>query len=101
MYLKSNKDLSFSYEDNDSVHPDAIPHCQGVCPHCGSSDLSYEGAEIDGSDVSYKWECLDCGTTGTEFYTMTFADHHNIAIGNGNDEDSDYEARGLNAKDGD
>lgn len=45
---------------------------QGECPVCRSSDLNYNPADIDNDTISYDWTCNNCGSQGTEWYTMEF-----------------------------
>ena len=34
----------------------------GICPICGSDDLTFEGMKADGDLNIYPWKCEDCGT---------------------------------------
>lgn len=49
----------------------------GICPVCGSDDLTFEGMKADGDLNIYPWKCEDCGTEGEEQYTVTFIGHYN------------------------
>jgi hypothetical protein len=45
---------------------------QGECPICRGQNLDYDSAQIDDLCVYYDWECQDCHSKGTEWYTMDF-----------------------------
>ncbi len=46
---------------------------QSVCPKCGSTDLEFRAIEFDGDQqISYPFECNDCGCTGKEWYSLNF-----------------------------
>ena len=49
---------------------------QGSCPCCGNTNLSYDSANIDGENISYPWECQDCGSNGSEWYSLEFSGHN-------------------------
>ena len=49
---------------------------QGSCPCCTSTNLAYDSANIDGENISYPWECQDCGSNGTEWYALEFSGHN-------------------------
>lgn len=50
---------------------------QGVCPVCNSENLKYDRyGSIHGDLISYDWTCEDCGSQGTEWYELTFSNHH-------------------------
>lgn len=50
---------------------------EGVCPKCKKENLEFDGIKNDGQMVGYRWECLDCGCQGIEWYNLTFS-HHEI-----------------------
>ena len=54
-------------------------HEAGICPLCGSDNISYEEIEIDGGDgVFYPATCDDCGATFKECYNLEFDEHIDI-----------------------
>ncbi|MBR1775959.1 hypothetical protein IJ750_02655 [bacterium] len=55
-----------------------IKHEEGVCPACGSQNITYDGSEIDGNSMYYKCICDDCDTTFNECYNLVFVEHNNI-----------------------
>lgn len=67
---------------------------QGVCPACGSNDLSYEGHPyIEDDEVYYQWLCRKCKFIGLEYYTLRFDEHYTadgirIRVGEPIDKDS-------------
>lgn len=48
---------------------------EGICPVCGSDDLDYHSYEVEGTQLSYQWECNDCHSQGTEWYSLNFIEH--------------------------
>lgn len=48
---------------------------QGVCPVCGSTNLSWGDSECVGDYMYYNWSCLDCQTEGQEWYELVFRGH--------------------------
>lgn len=46
---------------------------QGDCPHCGSDDLEYGDAYLDGDLYIYNFKCNNCGTEGKERYVLDFS----------------------------
>ncbi len=48
---------------------------QGICPCCGSGNLTYESVVDDDNGVAYPWRCDDCGATGRETYEIDFIGH--------------------------
>ena len=48
---------------------------EGECPNCGSENIEYDCAEIDGDGVGYEYQCNDCGHYDTEWYDLVFATH--------------------------
>lgn len=64
---------------------------RGQCPCCGNGNLSYDSAKFDGDDINYPWECQDCGSNGSEWYSLEFSGHNvkeNNNIGKDMGEDS-------------
>lgn len=55
-------------------------HQQGVCPNCQESDLEYGVLEVVDDQVMYPWTCSSCGTTGEEWYTMSFTNHERVEV---------------------
>jgi hypothetical protein len=51
----------------------------GICPCCGSNELSYDGMDIHGESIAYPWDCLNCDATGSEWHDLKFTGH-NIEI---------------------
>ncbi len=49
---------------------------QGACPCCTSTNLNYSTLELDGENISYPWECEDCGSNGTEWHSLHFSGHN-------------------------
>ena len=49
----------------------------GVCPVCGSEDLTFEGMRAEDDLNIYPWKCEDCVTEGEEQYTIRFNGHYN------------------------
>jgi hypothetical protein len=46
--------------------------CGGVnCPFCKSTDLHCASPETDGSSTSVDVECMECGTTWVDIYTLS------------------------------
>lgn len=46
--------------------------CMGSCSKCGSNNIEYDGMEVDGEFVWYKYECTDCGDCGQEHYVLEY-----------------------------
>jgi len=55
---------------------------QGVCPICGSEQLSYGAAVFDDYGVNYPYVCENCGTKGNEAYNLKFDGHYGINLYN-------------------
>lgn len=47
----------------------------GICPVCGSEELSYGSIDASYNNVSYPWTCENCGSKGKEYYSLTFEEH--------------------------
>lgn len=47
---------------------------EGKCPKCGNYNLDYDPLEIEGNAVYYPWICLDCKSSGKEYYNLTFSE---------------------------
>lgn len=47
----------------------------GICPVCGSEELSYGSIDVAYNNVSYPWTCENCGSKGKEYYSLTFEEH--------------------------
>jgi hypothetical protein len=45
---------------------------EGRCPNCNSSELEFGDSDNVGNYIAYEFECLDCGETGKEWYTVTY-----------------------------
>ena len=49
--------------------------CEGMCPHCGSGNVSYDPIEmLDSEGGFFRGDCDDCGGEFKEWYNMTYAD---------------------------
>lgn len=46
----------------------------GICPNCGSDDLSYEKPITYTDVIEYPYHCNNCGADGTERYNLDFAE---------------------------
>lgn len=46
---------------------------EGKCVKCKGENLEYDGMDIDGECVSYKYTCDDCGDDGVEYYNLQYA----------------------------
>ena len=46
----------------------------GICPDCGSDDLSYEKPISYTDSIEYPFHCNNCGADGTERYNLDFAE---------------------------
>lgn len=53
-------------------------HEQGVCPICGSTNISYGDVKSDSIGVHYKGTCDDCTSTFNETYYVDFTGHYDI-----------------------
>lgn len=51
---------------------------QGICPVCGSENLSYGVIDVTDVGVFYPATCEDCGANFEEHYDLTFAGHYKI-----------------------
>lgn len=49
---------------------------EGTCPFCGSSDLHYNGLEIEPPMCYYPWTCNNCHKQGEEWHKMEFVGHN-------------------------
>ena len=49
---------------------------QGSCPCCASTNLNYSTLELLSESISYPWECEDCGSNGTEWFSLDFSGHN-------------------------
>lgn len=46
---------------------------EGICPVCGSEELDYEGSgDLRNKRCGYKWQCMNCGTEGTDWFDLHF-----------------------------
>ena len=46
----------------------------GICPNCGSDDLSYEKPITYTDVIEYPYHCNNCGADGAERYNLDFAE---------------------------
>jgi hypothetical protein len=49
---------------------------QGICPCCGSINLSYDAINIVDDNVNRPWKCDDCGSNGSEWHSLEFSGHN-------------------------
>lgn len=49
-----------------------IPNDPGICRVCGSNNIDYGEADLDGDTVGYDWTCVECNSEGVEWYSLTF-----------------------------
>jgi hypothetical protein len=49
---------------------------RGNCPCCGGGELTYSSAEFVDDNINYPWECRDCGSIGSEWYSLEFSGHN-------------------------
>ena len=66
---------------------------QGSCPCCRVGDLNYDSLQHDGESIHYPWECNNCGSRGSEWYSVEFSGHNvkennNLPIGKDMGEDT-------------
>ena len=47
-------------------------NCQGKCFKCDSEELEYGSVNVDGEELSYDYECKDCGYWGKEWYSVEY-----------------------------
>lgn len=45
---------------------------QGKCGKCNSFNLNYGKIEIEGSQVYYPYNCIDCKAEGKEWYLLKY-----------------------------
>lgn len=45
---------------------------EGVCPHCGSSNVEWEGYDNDGERLYYRATCNVCGCEFLDVFTIVF-----------------------------
>ena len=45
---------------------------QGICPKCGSEELSYDQPKGGDESMAYPFTCTDCGFSGKEWYSMEY-----------------------------
>jgi hypothetical protein len=46
---------------------------EGKCVKCKGENLEYDGMDMDGECVWYKYTCDDCGDDGVEYYNLQYA----------------------------
>lgn len=64
---------SISELDNTPKLPDIeFRKCQGKCLKCDSEEIEYGSTDVDGQELSYDYECKDCGHWGKEWYSMEY-----------------------------
>ena len=51
---------------------------EGMCPLCGSENITYGVLEPYGEGIYYPAQCDDCGATFKECYNLTFGTHIDI-----------------------
>lgn len=49
---------------------------EGVCPVCGETQLEYDTIQLEDDMIYYPWTCEHCGTSGEEWYKLSFAGHN-------------------------
>lgn len=47
---------------------------EGVCPNCGSHDVTYGDSQLDGNSLGYNVECDQCHTRFTEWYDLVYSE---------------------------
>jgi len=50
-----------------------IGHNPGVCPRCGSDDLTWHETNDDLGQTLYGFECNDCDAIGDEVYSKVYS----------------------------
>ena len=58
-----------------------MKHQEGVCPICGSMEITYDSSDIDGNVYYYKCCCDKCNATFNECYDLTFIGMEEIIKG--------------------
>lgn len=51
---------------------------QGICPICGSENLTYGTIDVTDMGVFYPTFCEDCGADFEEHYDLSFVGHYKI-----------------------
>ena len=64
----TNPQHEYTKELLDKKEP--IVNEQGVCPYCGSENVSYGGFEIEGEECYYELTCDDCDENSYEWYSL-------------------------------
>jgi len=72
--MKENDFLLEEPEEN-SIEETVSSHEEGVCPVCRGVNLSYIETDYEGHLLSFRWECVQCGSTGKEWYSVVFQEH--------------------------
>jgi len=60
------------YELNTSVAKEEIGHEEGVCPYCGSKNLSWNGTNVIDGQYYYDVKCDKCNNDFREYYQTIF-----------------------------
>ena len=50
-------------------------HQPGICPICGSDEMTYSDTHKEDDWYWYDWRCDKCNSTGTEDYELSFTGH--------------------------
>ena len=53
---------------------------EDICPHCKSIDINFAALEVVDTCVYYPCECMDCGTTFQQWYTLQYSEITNIEV---------------------
>ena len=54
------------------ISDDEFRKCQGKCLKCDSEEIEYGSTDVDGQELSYNYECKNCGHWGKEWYSMEY-----------------------------
>jgi RNA polymerase subunit RPABC4/transcription elongation factor Spt4 len=61
-----------------------VGHELGICPVCGSHELTYGAIEPDDALIYYPYQCNACEASGKEWYDVVFVE---IDSGGGGEDD--------------
>ena len=59
-------------EDMISRTKDTQKDCQGTCPRCGSSKLSFLDSRLEDDSEVFEFECMECEGRAREIYSLKY-----------------------------
>lgn len=80
VFATAEDDVQLGHPSASAIRQDgSVGEKGGVCPICGSADISYDGThDIEGESTKCDWHCPVCKAEGTEWCDIEFSRHEDL-----------------------